>query len=185
MDLDKVIVKRCSVRKFHKKRPNYRDIIEAVDAGIKAPLAGNIPCVKFILIDDPEIIAKLAEASQQDFVADVHYVVAVCSDKKDVIRSYYERGERYVKQQAGAAIENFLLKLTELGLATCWVGAFIDEQIKKALKIPANVDIEAFFQIGYSLLNDKQKKKPALDNSLFYNQFGNRTMKPRIQVEAH
>ena len=184
MDIDKLVDARCSVRRFHKKKPDYRDIIEAIDAGRKAPLAGNISCVKFILIDDPEIIADLAQASQQKFVAEVHYVVAVCSDKTDIIRSYYERGERYAKQQAGAAIENFLLKLTDLKLGTCWVGAFIDEQVKRAIRVPANVDVEAIFPIGYPLLKEKQKKKPDLDRCLFFNLYGNRTIRPRIQVEA-
>ena len=184
MDLDKVINARCSVRKFSRKKPNYRDIIEAVDAGRKAPLAGNIPCVKFILIDEPEIIAKLAQASQQKFVADVHYVVAVCSNKADVIRSYYERGEMYTKQQAGAAIENFLLKLTDLKLSTCWIGAFLDEHVKKILKVPANVDVEAFFPIGYPALKEKQKRKPDLDRCLYFNSYGVNTMKPRIRVET-
>lgn len=186
MQLDKAINERRSVRKFYKKKPNWRDIINAVDAGRKAPLAGNISSVKFILVDEPEIIAKLAEASQQDFVADAHFVVVVCSNKKEIIRSYDERGERYSRQQVGAAIENFLLKLVDLKLSTCWVGAFVDDQVKVALEIPddKNIDVEAIFPIGYAMQKGKQKRKPPLDNCLYFDKWKGTFMKPRKDVEG-
>ena len=185
MELDKAINLRSSVRKFKSKMPDWRDIIEAVDYARKAPLAGNIPSVQFILVDKPEIIAKLAEASQQDFVADAHFAVVVCSDRKNVVRSYDERGEIYSRQQAGAAIENFLLKITESGLSTCWVGDFVDEQVKYILRIPENIDVEGIFPIGYPFLKTAQKRKPSLDRCLYFNKYGNNRMKPFVEVEAH
>ncbi|MFA6022902.1 MAG: nitroreductase family protein [Candidatus Pacearchaeota archaeon] len=184
MDFDKVISERKSVRKFHSKKPNWRDIIEAVDAGVRAPLAGAISSVRFILVDNPEIISKLATAAQQDFVGEAHYVVVVCSDPTDVIRSYDERGEIYVRQQAGAAIENFILKLTDLGLATCWVGDFVDEQVKSALRIPASVFVEAMFPIGYSLDKSVKKRAPNLDKTLYFNRYKLRFLKPRKEIDS-
>src|SRR3989344_5695370 len=112
MDFDKVVKGRKSVRKFKSKKPDWRDIIEAVDFALKIPLAGNIPSLKFILVSDVKKIQDLADACQQDFISQASYVVVVCSDPKDVVRSYdLEMGERYIRQQAGASIEQFLLKL--------------------------------------------------------------------------
>lgn len=184
MNLDEAIKKRHSVRKFLTKKVNWRKIIEAIDAARLAPLAGNIPTLKFILVDDPEKIASLAEAAQQDFIAQTDYVVVVCSNTEQLKRMYGERGEKYARQQAGAAIENFLLKITELGLATCWIGAFYDEEVKKILKIPENIDVEAFFPIGYEFGKEKQKPKPELSASLFFNEWGNKYMKKPKEVEA-
>jgi len=183
MEFDDVINERRSVRKFSNKKPDWRDIIEAIEAGRKAPLAGNIPSVKFILVDKPEIIAKLVEASQEDFVADAQYVVVVCSETSEVVRSYDERGDKYAKQQAGAAIENFILKLTDLGLDSCWIGAFVDEQVKNALKIPEKVDVEAFFPIGYAMQAGSQKRKPSLDRVMYFNKYKEKFMKPRKNIE--
>ena len=185
MDFDKVIKERKSVRKFHSKKPNWRHIIEAFETGLQAPIAGNISSVRFILVDDPVIIAKLTEASQQDFVADTSYVAVVCSDPVDTIRSYgKELGERYVRQQAGAAIENFLLKLVDLGLGACWVGAFDEDEIRSALKIPDNIYIEAIIPVGYSIDKTPRKKHPSLDRSIYFNKYKMRFMKPRKEVEA-
>jgi len=173
MELDEAIKKRHSVRSFKTtKKPDYRDIISAIEAATKAPLAGNIPSLKFILVSDKEKIKELAEAAQQKFIAQANYVVVVCSDKKTLVKHYYERGERYAKQQAGAAIENFLLKLTDLGLATCWIGAFSDETVKRILRIPDDIDVEAMFPVGYELSKEEQKTKPSLDRVMFFESYG-------------
>ena len=184
MELNKAIKERKSVRKFSTKKVDWREIIEAIDYARLAPLAGNIPTIKFIIVDNKEKIKKLTQASQQDFFSNVQYVVVVCSDKTQCVRSYDERGDIYARQQAGSLIQNFLLKITELGLATCWVGAFYDTQVKQLLNIPDNIDVEAFFPIGYELGKSKQEKKPDLDKLLFFNKWNNRYMKPLIKPGA-
>lgn len=46
---------------------------------------------------------------------------------------YGKRGERYVYMEAGHASQNTYLAVTNLGLGTVEVGAFIDESLKEAL----------------------------------------------------
>jgi nitroreductase len=185
MDLDKAIKERHSVRSFKKeKKPDYRKIIEIIEAATKAPLAGNIYGIKYILVSDKEKIQELAEASQQDFVGDVDFIIAVCSDKKDLIKNYNERGKIYARQQAGAAIQTMLLKITAMGLATCWIGAFSDETVKRILRITNDIDVEALLPIGYELGKGKQKRKPNLDDVVFFDFWKNRYMKPKRMPES-
>lgn len=184
MEFDKVIKERKSVRKYITKAPDWREIMEAINVGLQGPLAGNIGSVRFILVSDREAILKLKEACQEEFVADSHYVVVVCSDPKDVVRAYDERGEIYVRQQAGAAIENFLLKLVDLGLSGCWIGDFVEEQVKTIVRAPPHVYIEAIIPIGYSADKSPRKRKPSLDMALYFDRYKSREMKPKKQVEA-
>ncbi len=177
MELDKVIEKRRSVRSFSSKKPNWRDIIKAIDAARLSPLAGNIPTLKFILVSEKEKIKELANACQQNFVGKAEYIVVVCTDPTQVVRSYGERGYKYASQQAGASIENFLLKITDLGLSSCWIGAFSDEDVKRILKIPENIIVEALFPVGYEIGKSKQKQKPDLDAILYFNEWKNKYMK--------
>ena len=121
MDLDKAIQSRQSIRSFKDKKPDWREIIEAIDSARFAPMAGNIFTLKFILVSDREKIEQLADACQQNFIAEADYVVVACSEEKIISNAYRERGKKYLRQQAGAAIENFLLKIEDLGLATCWI----------------------------------------------------------------
>lgn len=179
MELDRAIQKRKSVRKFNeKKNPDWRTIIECIDSARFAPMAGNNYTLKFILVDDREKIAEMTEACQQDFIAEAKYVVVACSNPSRAVNLYGEIGNIYSRQQAGAAIENFLLKITESGLSTCWIGYFVEEQIKKILGIPDGINVEAVFPIGYEAEKLKTRKaKIDLNRILYFNSYGNVKMK--------
>lgn len=184
MDLDKAIKSRHSVRKFKDKKPNWRDIIECIDAMRYAPTAGNNCTAKIILVSEKNKIEKISDACQQNFVGKAEYVVVVCSRKELLTNAYEKKGEEFNKQQIGAAIENFLLKIEEKKLATCWVGYFMEEKIKQILKIPKNVEVEAIFPIGYEKEKTYTKRiKTDLDNILYFDEFGNKKMGFKVRVD--
>ncbi len=176
--LDKIIQSRKSAKRFNSKKPDWRQIIECIDSMRFAPMAGNIFSLKFILIDDKAKIQKLADAAEQKFIGDAHYVVAVCTNPKRTNLSYEERADLYLRQQAGAAIQNFLLKITEAGLDTCWIGHFYEEKVKHILNIPDDIKVEAFFPIGYEYKKTALKRKTELNSHLHFNEYGNKKMNP-------
>jgi nitroreductase len=180
MDLDQTINERHCVNNFKEtKKPNYKDVIKAIEAASKAPAAGNLPAIKYILVSDKDKIQELAQAAQQSFIGKAHYVIAVTVDKSFLEKYYYDRADHYAHQQAGASIENFLLKITDLGLASCWIGAFSDETVKRILKIPKDIDIVSLLPIGYELSDIKPKKmKPDLNTIVFFDKYKNKNMKP-------
>lgn len=175
MDLDKAIENRKSVRKFSSKKPDWRDILECIDSMRHIPAAGGNFVLKFILVNDKDMIGKIAEAAQQDFIQQAHYLVVVCSDNLRHVNAFGERGKIYARHEAGAAIQNFLLKIQQKKLSACWVGHFVDEQVKRELKIPG--DIEAVIPIGYEFKKEKVSKKISLDRVLYFEKYGNKKMK--------
>jgi nitroreductase len=179
MELDKAIQNRRSVRKFKSKKPDWRTIIECIDSARFAPMAGNNYTLKFIIVDDKEKIQKIAEACQQRHVGEVHFIVVACSNLSRTSNLYAQESAKiWGRQQAGAAIQNFLLKITEVGLASCWVGYFAEEQIKEILRIPEGIDVEAIFPIGYEYEKPKTKKaKIDLTRILYFNSYGDSKMK--------
>jgi len=187
MQLDNAIKTRKSVRRFLDKKPDWRKIIKAIDLARFAPRAGNIFPHKFILIKDRKKIKELEYACQQSFVGSVYYIVAVVSDDSKLKRSFGERGERYARQQAGAVIENFLLALNEQGLATCWVGHFYDDEVRRILEIPDDCIVEALFPIGKETkIKTAERMKPELENIIYFDFWKNKYMEPktRINIES-
>lgn len=184
MDINKAMKERHSVRKFTSKQVDWKDILEAIDYARLAPLAGNIQTMKFVIVDDKEKIRQIADACQQQFVSQASYVLVLCSDPQQIERSYGSRANMYIRQQAGACIENFMLKITELGLASCWIGAFVDSQIRKTLTIPDNIIVEAVLPIGYEFGKTKQRIKPDLQNMMFFNKWKAKFMTPWKKPEA-
>ena len=175
MDLDKVLEVRHSTRGFQqKKKPSYRKIIQLIEAASKAPLAGNLPSLKYILVSNEKKINELAKAAQQSFIATAPWVIVICCNKSLLDKYYYERAERYARHQAGAATQNILMKVADLGLSSCWVGAFSDETVKRILKIPDNVNVDALLPIGYESATENAQKtfnKPNLDGLLFFDEY--------------
>ena len=183
MQLKDAIKKRKSVRRYFDKKPDWRKIIRAIDMARFAPSAGNNFVLKFILVSDEKKITELAKATQQDFVGTAKYVVVAVSDDSKLVKSYGDRGLRYAPQQAGAAIENFLLALTEQGLVTTWVGYFYDEQVKDILVIPENLSVEGIFPVGKETkIKISEKPKTDLENLLYFDKWKNKEMTSTIKV---
>ena len=185
MQLDKALQQRYSCKKFNQKKPNWRTIIECIDAARYTPMAGNNFSLKFIMVDDEKIIQKLAKATEQDFIQEAKFIVAVVTNPSRTKNLFEDRAENYLKQQAGAAIQNFLLKIEENGLATCWIGHFVNDKVNKILEVSGNKEVEAFFPIGYSLKKPRTKKAPIdLNRILYFNSYGNEHMKTHKKIDG-
>ena len=118
MSFQKLAESRASVRKYSNKKPRIEEVIKCIDVANLAPSHGNLPILRFIIVEDHHKIAKIAEACQQEFIKQAKILVVVCSDLKDAKIMYDKRASRYVKQHAGALIENFLLNVVDIGLAS-------------------------------------------------------------------
>jgi nitroreductase len=180
MQVKDAIKKRKSVSRFMDKKPNWRKVVKAIDAMRYAPMAGNQFSLKIILVQDEKKIREFGKCCQQSFVGRSKCVVVVVSDDAKVKRSYEDRGEKFARQQAGAAIQNFLLALEDQGLATTWVGAFVDSQVKRALDIPADWTVEAILPVGVGTkIETKKKTKKDLEDVIYFDKFKNKFMKPK------
>jgi nitroreductase len=58
--------------------------------------------------------------------------------------------EHYCIQDAAAVIQNIHLIAYSLGLGSCWIGAFKEEEVKQILKIPDGIRPAAIISVGYS-----------------------------------
>ena len=187
MDFEKVIKQRASIRNYSNKKVNYDIVMKAIEASNLSPSPDNLSILRFIIVEDKEKITKIAQACQQPFVGTSPILVVVCSDKSSTEKMYDERADKYTKQHAGAAIENFLLKITDMKLASCWVGAFSDVSIKNILKIPNDIDIEAVLPIAYKAKTDKTTQKPKHDliNLIYFEEWENKYQKPMRKTGTH
>ncbi|MBS3081798.1 nitroreductase family protein [Candidatus Pacearchaeota archaeon] len=179
MKTEEAIKKRRSIRKFSNKIVKFGTILEIIDAANQAPFAGNINNLKYIIIESLENKKYIGTFSQQHWTNEASWIILICSELKKLEALYDLRASKYSKQQAGAAIQNMLLKTTDLGLSACWVGAFADEEIKSHFKIPQNWSIEAIIPIGYAKNKEKKSvRKAPLESKIFWEKWDEK-YKPR------
>jgi len=185
MQLQRAIYNRRSCRSFKAKKPDWRDILDVLDTTRAAPMAGGYFTLNFLIVNDEEKIKEIAEWAEQPFIAEAKYLVAFISDPSIIKNIYGDRAEMYATQQAGAAIQNFMLALTEKKLSTCWVGHFNDEKVKKVLEIPGSKKLEAIFPIGYEKIKPITRKVQAdLYNRVNWNRWGNKRMNAPRTVDV-
>ncbi len=183
MDFDRVIESRHSSRTFKSKRVAFGDILDSIDAAIKGPFAGNMNNLKFIVIEDDKKIKTIAKHSSQTWINEAPVLVVVVADDINLENQYGKRGCDYSRQQAGAAINTLMLKLADLGINSCWVGAFDFEIIKELLKIPQNLHIEAVIPIGYEKGKGKKERKLDIESVTCWEDFKT-TRRPTLFNEA-
>jgi len=177
MEFDSVVRRRKSVRKFQRNKISFRFLMDAVDSANQGPFSGNHNHLKYLIVEDKEKIKEIAEACEQDWIEEAPALVLVCSDDSHLEGLYGVRGRVYSRQSAGAAIYGLMLKLSDIGIGSCWVGAYSDEKIRRIFDIPKDFQVEAIVPIGFSDDGAGKEKKKSLERSIYWEKWKN-TRKP-------
>jgi nitroreductase len=151
MEFFDVIKKRHSIRAFTSRPIEESKIKQILEAANSAPSAGNLQAYKIFLVQDEKRKRDLALASlAQSFVAEAPIVLVFCADPEASGKKYGKRGRSlYSIQDATIAAAYAQLAATDLGLASCWVGAFDDKEVLKVIGNPEGLLPVAIIPIGY------------------------------------
>ena len=109
----------------------------------------------------------MAEAAlDQSFIEEVPVVIVVCANEDRSSQGYGTRGKTlYCIQDTAAAIQNIHLAAYSLGLGTCWIGAFREEEASAILKVPHGIRPIAIIPVGYPAENPAPPTKILLSNA--------------------
>lgn len=171
MEFYEVITKRKSVRKY-KSDPIPDDVLNKIlEAGRIAPSAKNIQPWRFIVIRDKETKKRIAEASRgQLWIADADVIVVGCI-LNDIawgrMGGYMSSGQVDV----AIALEHMILAAAAEGLGTCWIGAFVEKDVKEILEVPDNVTVIALTPIGYPAEEPKDRGRKSMKEIVSYDKY--------------
>ena len=166
-----VFERRYSCRNFD-TTPLDRQTVETIlEAGRWAPNGGNLQPWRFVVVLDSEKRRAVAGAAYgQGFLAQAPVVITVCAVPEESASKYGLRGrDLYCLQDTAAAAENLLLAATELGLGSCWVGAFDEAAIRRVLDLPQSWRPVALIALGRPAEAEPQRsRRPLSEISLWY-----------------
>lgn len=184
MEVFDCIRTRRSIRKYKDKPVPWEMVVEIMQAGKYAPVAGNVFNIKFIVVKNEEKRGAIAEACvQQYWMQDAPIHIVVCGEPEKAERFYGIRGVRlYTIQAAAAAIENMLLTAHSLGLGGCWVGAFDEEEIRRLCNLPEIVNVQAIVTIGYADEVPTPPPKYRIEHAMFFEKWWGRIEGPKTGV---
>ena len=138
---------RFSVREFS-SRPVEDEKIEKILLAAKvAPTAVNYQPQKLYVIKSPEAIKKLS-GFRNIFGAPL--AVIVCYDDTLSWKNGKDNGHDSGEVDASIVTTHMMLQAWELGIGSCWMGAFSPEDVSKEFGIPANEHPVAILALGYA-----------------------------------
>ena len=170
MEVFEAIKKRRSIRAFTNEDVSKEEIEKLLNAARYAPSAGNIQPWEFIVIRDSRTKHRLSVAAlDQTSIEEAPVVIAVCANEVLSARRYGQRGATlYCLQDTAAAIQNMLLAAYALGLGTCWIGAFHEEDVRETLNIPRGVRPVAIIPVGHPAEKPETRFQRALNEIVRY-----------------
>lgn len=183
MTFDEIVNARHSVRSFDPDRPVSDGQITAMCGAARlAPSAVNSQTWRFIAVRDRERIRRLCREGmgpviRNRFMMDAPLVIVGCA-RLDFITNTLGTGVtgiEYYLVDMGIAMEHLVLKATELGLGTCWIGWINEDKIRAILSIPKNVRVVTMVAVGYQKqIKARQHSRKPLENILFAETWGER-----------
>jgi nitroreductase len=180
MEILKSIQNRISTRKYS-EQPVEKDKIErCLEAGRMAPSACNAQPWKFIVIDDPELRDKVANAARAEmlnmnkFTNEAPVIIAIVMEPANVTSTLGSKIKRkhYPLIDVGIAAEHICLQATEEGLGTCMIGWLNEKKVRKLLSIPYSRRIPLLITLGYSAEEkEKTRRRKEFGEIVSYNQY--------------
>ena len=149
MELFETIKTRKSTRKYINKPIEPEKLEQIMTAAQLAPSWRNGQCWKFVVVTDVEKKKELIRCTSvfnQSWMGGENAVIIACGNPE---QSGIRNQQRYYLVDVAIAMEHLILAATALGLGTCWIGGFEENEVKKLFKIPENFRVVAMTALGY------------------------------------
>lgn len=146
MDFLELATSRYSVRDFSQKPVEEWKIDKILKAAKVAPTAVNNQPQKLYVLKSPKAVAKLT-AIRPLFGATL--AIIVCYDDSLSWKNSRDGGHDSGEVDASIVCTHMMLQAWELGIGSCWIGAFSPAVVSEAFGIPANEHPVAILPLGY------------------------------------
>ena len=152
MNLEEIIYKRRTIRRFKQEPISLDTLKKLVDFARVAPVARNVQALEFIIVENAEMRKKLfplvswAGSLPQDQRTPENgreptaYIIVLVNTKIK---------KAFVDFDVGAAVENILLGAISFGIGTCWMAAINYKKIRELFEIPEDYDLKQVISLGY------------------------------------
>ncbi|MBN3037651.1 MAG: nitroreductase family protein [Candidatus Diapherotrites archaeon] len=155
MNVKEAVEWRRSIRKF-KEDPVPEELLrEAIDAARLAPSGNNAQPARFIVVASAEAKEKLRGVFFQDFVLDAPAIIVCYADpsaypERKKVKGMDMTSEQRALRDVSIASAFLVLRATELGLGTAFIGWMDKEAVKPLLGIPAQCMVPFVVLVGYA-----------------------------------
>ena len=165
MSLIDLMLSRRSIRRYENKDIPEEVLKQILEAGRQAPSAANRQPIRFVIVNDDDMLKNLCDTLVSRFVKAAPAAIVGCADVKSLLTG------KWAIVDATIAMQNMVIAAWTLGISSCWIGACKEEKVKELLKIPDKWKVVALVTLGYPAEQPKPRKKKSFEEMFSFNTF--------------
>lgn len=180
MDFLQFVSTRQSDRAFDPERPVEKEKLDRIfEAARMAPSACNAQPWHMIVVDDPELKNRVADATSTRALGINHFTkqapvhILLVEEKVNLSSGIggWVKQKDYAQMDLGVVAAHIVLAAHAEGLGSCIVGWFDEEKMRELLSIPDSRRVWLDIVIGYSTQALRSKKRKSKEEIVSYNKY--------------
>ena len=161
MDFQELVRARYSCRDYRPDPVEEEKLALVLEAARLAPTACNRQAFRLYVIATAGRHEELRQVYGRDWFARAPLVLGIAGD---ATRNWVRKdGHNYVDVDCAIVMDHVILQAADLGLGTCWIGAFDAAAARRLLDLPAGWEPVAFTPLGYAADPPRPKDRKPLD----------------------
>ena len=166
MEFLELAKKRYSCRAYKSDPVEDDKLQQVLEAARLAPTACNLQPFQLIVIHTKGREADLRRIYSSSWFTQAPIIICACGIQS---QSWKRRdGKNYCEVDVTIAMDHLILAATNLGLGTCWIGAFNPDSAREILGLPDGVEPIAFTPLGYPADCPGHKSRKSLNEIVRY-----------------
>jgi len=180
MDFLELAGRRQSTRAYLADKPVEAEKLERIlEAGRLAPSACNAQPWHFIVVNDPDLKNKVADAASARLLGMNHFTkqapvhIVIVEEKVNLSSGIggIIKDKHFAFVDIGIVAAHICLAAEAEGLGSCILGWFNEGKIKKLLNIPESKRVILDIIIGYPNQEIRSKKRKSTEEVISYNTY--------------
>ena len=160
---------RYSVRKYANRQIVKEDMMKILRAGQVAPTAMNAQAQRIYVLQSEEALAKVRKLTRFHYNAPT--VLLICTNTDESYKSV--DGVEGGPVDAAIVTTHMMMEAFDIGVGSCWVRGFDENQVKEAFQLPENILPVAMLDLGYPAEDSHpwpgahEKRKPLEETTIY------------------
>ena len=175
-----LVCQRQSDRAYDSNRSIEKEKLDRImEAARMSPSACNAQPWHFIVVDEPELKNKIADATSAKALgmnhftkqAPVHIVIVEESANISSMIGGFVKQKHFPHIDLGIVAAHISLAAADESLGSCMIGWFDEKKVKNLLDIPRSKKVLLIITLGYSSQETREKKRKSIDEVVSYNRY--------------
>lgn len=166
MEFSQLIQERYSVRGYKPDPIEDEKLQRILAAARQAPTAANRQPFQLIVIHTAGREDELRRIYDRDWFVQAPLIIVACGEASKAWTRHDKAN--YGVVDVAIVMDHLILQAADLGLGTCWVGAFDAEATREILGIPAGVDPIVMTPLGYPAASPRGTERKPLEELVRY-----------------